>query len=96
MARRARNEARITDATIPDNIDEDDELFGDSSDPPRRTSNAVTSNVTIEDLNTESRLIDLTDGDQNNNDEIVESDTAASMKIAQASILNESVVKFIK
>ena len=97
LARRARNEARITDATIPDDIDEDDELFGDSSDPPRRTSNAVTSNdATMEDLNTESRLIDLTNVDQNNNDEMVESDTSASMKIAQVSILNESVVKFIK
>ena len=92
-------------------LDTDDELFGERSDPPRRTTIASTStNVTMEDVNREtisssvspdnviqeSTLIDLTNGDQNNDCEMAEYDTSASMTIAQVPIISKSVLKIFK
>ena len=89
-------------------LDKDDELFGYSSDPPRRTIYSQTSsNVTMEDANRETilsnvslenvtqetSLIDLTNGHVC---EMTEYDTSASMEIAQVPTIIRSILKCIK
>lgn len=92
-------------------VDIDDDDVGDRSDPPHTNTIAPTSNdVSMEDMNSETvssnaslenvtqetSLIDLTEGDQNNDCEMVECDTSASMAIAQVPSISKSIVKFIK
>ena len=59
-------------------------------------SDTISSNVSLENVTQDTSLIDLTNGDQNQDCEMVESDTAASMKIAQVSTLSNYFVKFLK